>query len=63
MADNKVSQMLLDTDVLENVRDEVADFLRMIQQEMELDEGIKRTFTLDLNKSCGDAETNIKVRV
>ena len=28
-----------------------------------MDECVKRTFTLDLNKSCGDAESNIKVRV
>jgi hypothetical protein len=55
--------MQLDSDVLETVRDEVGDFLRMLLQEIEMDEGIKRTFTLDLNKSCGDAETNIKVRV
>jgi hypothetical protein len=28
-----------------------------------MDEGVKRTQTLDLNKSCDDAESNIKVRV
>jgi predicted XRE-type DNA-binding protein len=63
IADNKISQMQMDTDLLEKVRDDTADFLRMLHQEQEMDECVKRTFTLDLNKSCGDAESNIKVRV
>ena len=52
--------------MIEQVRDEIADFLRAMtqeNQEAELDEGIKRTVTLDLNQSCDDAESNIKVRV
>lgn len=63
IADNKINQMQMDSDVLEKVRDDTADFLRLLHQEQELDEGIRRPGTLDLNKSCGDAETNIKVRV
>jgi hypothetical protein len=55
--------MHMDTDLLERVRDDTADFLRMLHQEQDLDECFRRTFSLDLNKSTGDAESNIKVRV
>jgi hypothetical protein len=63
ISDNKISQMHMDTDLLERVRDDTADFLRMLHQEQDLDECFRRTFSLDLNKSTGDAESNIKVRV
>lgn len=33
IAENKISQIQMDSDVLERVRDDTADFLRMLHQE------------------------------
>jgi hypothetical protein len=52
--------------MLEQVRDETADFLRVLQFEHEnpvKGNTMQRTVTIDLNRSCGEAETNINVRV
>lgn len=56
--------MQLDSDILESVRDETADYLRSLQQERDnVSDQAMPTNTIDLNRSCGDASTNIKVRV